>query len=772
MQMNDQSVRNARALGAIVAGNAGSRPAQTLTAHGVTPRRTLAAAALASLSLVGTVATAQQLEEVVVTAQKRSQNLQEVPIAINAYDQEFMLTTGVRSISELEEFTPGLEGGNSVTQPRYFIRGIGTSDFGLGADPAVGVYIDGVYVGRSGGADLPFSDIAAIEVIKGPQGTLFGRNTAAGAIQVRTVAPQMDTFEGSIRVRTDDYDQRLFEGMLNVPIGDKVALRLNGFSNKRDGTIPAVEGRDLGNIDTQSWRASLGWEINDRGRLRYTYDNNTVDQDAAARASINDASPDGNDPFGRVALDVDPNQERRDLEAHALQFNYDLGFAELEYIGAYREFDTRNQQDEEGFDRSLMTESLYPLIYIDTVNTEESEQIYHELRLTGDVGAFTYTAGLNYYKEDGFQQSDVNISTEIAGLLSGAALPPNEIWNEFYANTLVTRSYAAFGDLTWAATDALNLTVGLRYTEDEKDFTWFNASNNWVPGADIAFQPSDGHLLKDETISASDSWNDLSPRIVVDYRWRDGLMTFASLARGYKAGGFNALAQGSRYDEETVDNLEIGVRSEWLDRRLVLNGSIFHYNYNDRQGTVFVAGEGSSSYQTTTGDAEGTGVDLEFTWLVVEELTASLRYGYLDAEWTDFEAGGLDLSGEALTTPEHQGMVALDYARGLGTYGRMQFHIDHTFSSAAPFSATSLEERFGITYETLGDDVQNTNLRLSWFDSTEHVELAFWSRNVFDREYAQGSGNLFPAFLAAGVDLSFSGRNLPRMVGLEAVYSF
>ena len=732
------------------------------------------AATLGVLTLgMGASAGAQQLEEVVVTAQKRSQNLQDVPIAINAFNQEFLYTTGVRSISGLQEFTPGLEGGTSVTQPRYAIRGIGTSDFGLGADPAVGVYVDGVYVGRSGGSDLPFSDIELVEVLKGPQGTLFGRNTAAGAIQVRTVAPQTDAVEGMLRARTDDYDQRLLEGMLNVPVNDSLALRLNLFSNQRDGTVPALSGPALGDVDTRTWRVSALWKFSERGRLRYTYDNNEVDQDGAARVSINDASPGGNDPFGPTTTDVTLNQERRDLEGHGLQLNYDLGFAELEYIGSYREFDTRNQQDEEGYDRAVMTEGLYPLVYIDTVNTEDSEQHYHELRLTGDAGVFRYTVGVNYYKEDGFQRSDVNISTEVASLLRGVALPPNDYWNENYDNTLTTESFAAFGDVIWSATDDLNVTVGLRYTDDSKDFTWLNESNNWDSSiTDIAFAPADGHLVKDEVIATSDSWQDLSPRIVVDYHWREGLMTFVSLASGYKAGGFNALAQNSRYDEETVDNLEIGLRSEWFDRRLVLNGSVYRYEYNDRQGTVFVAGEGSSRYETTTGDAEGTGLDLEATWLVLDSLTATLRYGYIDAQWTDYESGGVDRSGEALSTPEHQGVIALDYDQALGEWGRLQFHIDHTYSSAEPLSETSLEKRFGITYDTLGDDRHNTNARLSWFDPSDRIELALWSRNLFDREYATSAGNLFPGFLAAGVDLSFTERNLPRMVGLEAVYNF
>ena len=721
---------------------------------------------------------AQQLDEIVVTAQKRSQNLQDVPIALSVYDESFIESTGIRSIAALEEFTPGLETGTQFTQPNYTIRGIGTSDFGLGADPAVGVYIDGVYVGRSGGAELPFSDIALIEVLKGPQGTLFGRNTAAGAIQVKTYEPSTADVEGRLRLRLDNFNQNLAEGMLNLPVTNDFALRFNAIGNSREGTQANANGRDLLNQEDVSYRVSALWSFNSDGQIRYTYDNTRTDQDAAARVSINQASPDGNDPFGKTSNDVINNQERRDLEAHSLQLNYDFDDITFEYVGSYREFDTLNSQDEDGFDRSIMPPP-YADIYLSTANIEDSKQHYHEFRLMSDGDVLQWTAGVSYYNEEGTQRSEVDLGTETASLvifaLTGTAvpLPPNQIWSEYYDNTLEATSYAAFGDVTWAATKKLNLTAGLRYTRDQKDFSWYNGANNIAPGMlpDLAF-PDAENPIKDQRIKTDDSWSNISARFVVDYRWTDSLMTFLSLAQGYKAGGFNALAQNSNYDEETVDNAELGVRSEWLQRRLLLNASIYHYRYNDRQGTVLDASGGAARYLTTTGDAKGTGFDMDLSWLVTKGLTLGLNYGYLDAEWTDYAVSGLDLSGEALATPKHQAVAMLDYIVELGDEGTVQLHIDHSYSSKEQFDSASPETLYNLDYDTQGDSRQNTNARLSWQDNSGVLEVALWGRNLLDEESVDSYYNLYPAFLAFGIDTGTTLRNEPRSYGAELIFNF
>ena len=242
--MTDQKARLARAIAAVLAANAVAMlaPQQMARAQAVT-------------SVGG-------LEEVIVTAQRRDQVLQDVPITIQVVNNELINDVAAEDMSDLNGFVPGLVvSGDSPTQPRYQIRGIQTGDFGVGTDSAVGVYVDGVYSARSGASLLAFNDIERIEVLKGPQGTLFGRNSAAGAISIVTRQPAED-FDGFVRLRVGEYDKRRIEGMVNVPLSDAVALRVNGVWNQSDGWIEdSATGKDLNPEDNWAGRAALKWTL-------------------------------------------------------------------------------------------------------------------------------------------------------------------------------------------------------------------------------------------------------------------------------------------------------------------------------------------------------------------------------------------------------------------------------------------------------------------------------------------------------------------------------
>jgi iron complex outermembrane receptor protein len=234
-------------------------------------------------------AKSQMLEEVVVTAQKRSQSLQDVPIALSAFNATFLETTGVQNLGGLQQFTPGLDIESlSVTQPTYKIRGIGSGGLSIGTDPAVGIYTDGIYVGRSASSNVEFSDIERVEVLKGPQGTLFGRNAAAGAIQIITKKPVQET-EGSVRVRAGNYDKMLGEAVYNTPlIEDELAARFNVIASSRDGYIDnALSGNDLGDESYYAGRASFLWTPQSATSARLSFDYNRLDQDPPFAIGLN-----------------------------------------------------------------------------------------------------------------------------------------------------------------------------------------------------------------------------------------------------------------------------------------------------------------------------------------------------------------------------------------------------------------------------------------------------------------------------------------------------
>ncbi|ROS05758.1 iron complex outermembrane receptor protein [Sinobacterium caligoides] len=380
------------------------------------------------------------LEEVLVTAQKRSESSQQVPISMQAFGSEFLATTGVKDFSDLDQYTPGLTvNAGQVTQPNFVIRNIGTSAFGIGTDPAVGIYIDGVYSGRSGAALMQFTDIERVEILKGPQGTLFGRNSAAGAIQVVTKRPEED-FDAMARVRAGNYNKQLGEFMINTPVADTgVAIRLNGLVNKQDGYIDNENGHDLGNQDDKSFRFGAAWDVTEKTEIRYTYDYNKVDQDAQTKININQNSgvnsdaifaslvdPDSTALAGYTAIDqakadnpwditvnhdVTENRESRKIGGHNLQVLHDLDFATLRYVASYRDFESQNKGDYDGTNNTSG--------YVDTENAEDNSQIYQELNLNGEFDDISWTVGASYYREKGEQDNYVGSYTDTTkGLIS------------------------------------------------------------------------------------------------------------------------------------------------------------------------------------------------------------------------------------------------------------------------------------------------------------------------------------------------------------------
>lgn len=246
--------------------------------------KVLAGTGLAALLPHGVMAqeaaqAAEVVEEITVTAQLREQSLQDVPIAIQVVDRALIADVAAENMSDLNGYVPGLVvSGDSPTQPRYQIRGIQTGDFGVGTDPAVGVYVDGIYAARSGAAMTAFNDIDHIEVLKGPQGTLFGRNSAAGAISIVTRQPNQE-FDTLGRIRFGEYGKQYFEGMLNAPLGDHVALRINGVYNKSDGWLKdAATGRDLNPEENWAGRVALKWTLSDDTSATLSWDHDDLDQ--------------------------------------------------------------------------------------------------------------------------------------------------------------------------------------------------------------------------------------------------------------------------------------------------------------------------------------------------------------------------------------------------------------------------------------------------------------------------------------------------------------
>ncbi len=773
------------------------------------------------------------LEEVVVTAQRREQALQDVPIAIQVVGNDLLNDLAAENMGDLNGFVPGLVvDSDSPTQPKYQIRGIQTGDFGVGTDSAVGVYVDGVYSARSGASLLAFNDIERIEVLKGPQGTLFGRNSAAGAVSIITRQP-VDEFDANLRLRVGEYGKERVEGMVNVPLAETVALRINGVWNQSDGWVQdAATGKDLWPEDNWAVRAALKWDITDRTSATLTWDHDSIDQLARPAIGLVALDPDDTsapfppdpatylDPLkARIYNDVIGNEESRELDAATLFVDHEFGWANLRSTTAWRTFDTVNREDEDGTNRIGL--------YFDTANIEDNTSFYQELKFSGQGDAIDWVAGASYYNEDAKQASDTHAFTDsIDTLLSNlglAATPDGTLfgftsdvldsldipltmrglpWREVMDNAGTFSATAAFGDVIWHATDRMNLTVGLRYTHDDKEFSWLNGPRE-APELDatvaaldqagffeavgippetynfdvvFAFPPilvgEQLLQIEGEKLRLQDSWNDISPRLVLDYRLTPDVMVFGSLAKGYKAGGFNSVQPLSQFDNEDVWNVEGGVKSLFADLGLIVNASVFYYQYDDKQSISLVCAEGEvCRYLVDSSDDEAYGLDVDARWQPTNALTLAATLAHIDATYKNYVTpGGVDLSGEPTGEPRWSFSLGASYVWTMGTYGTLDLSGMHAYRGETRCNANS--ELQGSCQAspnfTVGEATNRTDLRLAWISVADRFGVAAFVTNVFDDRYVTGVNNL----TANTFGTPFASTSEPRMWGLEFSTNF
>ncbi|MFC3550825.1 TonB-dependent receptor [Lysobacter cavernae] len=739
---------------------------------------------------------AKQLDTITVTAQSREQELQDVPIALQVVTEELIDDVAAEDLSDIDNFVPGLViHSQQPTQPSFQLRGIQTDDFGIGTDPAVGVYVDGVYAGRGGGVLLPFTDVQRIEVLKGPQGTLFGRNTAAGAISIVTNRPGNET-EARGKLRLGNYGKQYFEGMANVPVSDRAAFRINGVFNHSDGWIKdAVTGEDLN--PENNWATRLGFrtELGENTSAWISWDHESLDQKGQATTGIVPLPPaPGLPPFPvdetayldprevPTAVDAVGNAETRTFDGVTLIVDHATTWGNLTSTTAWHKYDSLNRVEEDGTNRSYL--------YIDTANTEHNENFYQEFKFSGSTDRLDWVAGASYFQEDADQTSEVNLLTDsVDTMLGNTGLgPPGGLfgpisdlanqfgipvnlhdlpWNEKFVNTLDTKAYAAFGDVIWHANDKLNLTFGLRYTRDEKDFTWFNDHRS-APALDaqldmldavgffdaigmskdmfifdVAFIDVPAMLNKGVLNRDKKSWDDWSPRFVADYHFNDHTMGYASLAKGYKAGGFNALQIDSEFDNEDVWNFETGLKQTLADYRLQYGVSAYYYAYDNRQSIRLDTTPDIPRYVVDTSDLEAWGVDFDTRWQATDGLGLTFNAAYIDSTYKDYVTPeGIDVSGQATGIPYWSAAVGIDYRWYLDNAGDVRFALWHSYRGKTRCSDESQSQgTCGVSPALdLGEERNLTDARIAWNAPGGNWSVAVYGKNLLDNQYVSGLG--------------------------------
>ena len=779
---------------------------------------------------------ATNLDAIVVTAQSRQQELQDVPIALQVVDQQLLDDVAADNLGDIDAFVPGLVvDAAQPTQPSFRLRGAETSDFGIGTDPAVGVFVDGVYGGRGGGVLLPFVDVERIEVLKGPQGTLFGRNTAAGAISLVTRRPQNET-EARLRLRLGNYGKQYADVMWNLPTGDNSALRFNALFNHSDGWFQdGATGKDLGGENVWATRAAWQVGLGENTTALVSWDHESLDQNGRVTTGIVPLPAYPQRPPVPVDPDdyLDPrdiptysdatNAEWRTFDGVTLIVDHALTWGHLTSTTSWRQYDALNQTEEDGTNRADL--------YIDSVNTESNETFYQEFKFAGSNARLDWVAGASFFKEDADQTSEVNTNTAAVdnivrnlGVAYELGVPDGSLfnftsmlaqmngipislvgdrWNERFTNTLSTTAYAAFGDVIWRATDKLNLTFGLRYTRDEKDFTWLNTPRNapeleakldlleslgffdalaqmGIPITrelltfDMAFIDPPAMVNKGVLVRDKRSWSDFSPRFVIDYHFNDKAMVFGSLAKGYKAGGFNALQIGPAFENEDVWNAEVGIKQSF--GRFSYNASLFHYRYDNRQSIRLIDPDPNNPvdiprFVFDTGDLEATGIDFDMRWKVTDAFTLDAQAEWIDSKYKDYVTPeGVDLDGEPTGEPRFTASVGAAYRMSLGDSGDLRLSARHAYRGRTRCNAGSdLQGDCGVNaLLDIGEPRERTDVRVGWTSPQGTWSWAVYGNNIFDNQYVKGLNTYGRGPLGVvGATISE-----PRTYGMEVAVKF
>ncbi len=743
-------------------------------------------AAGVSLTLVNTAAAQSGgIEEIVVSARKRVEDLQSVPISISAFSGEDLDKLGVETTADVARFTPNLFfdntaaiSGSSIAST-VFIRGVGQTDFTLNSDPGVGIYIDGVYVARSVGGLLDLNNIERVEVLRGPQGTLFGKNTIGGAINVTTKSPA-ETAGGYVELQLGDFNRRNFKAGFDLPISDTLRTNVAAAFLNRDGyqeRILQPDEDELGNINRAVVRGRALWTPTDTFSADVIADYTSGDEESMPQSVLR-IEPDtsvpslgiGGAPFVASAAGVIPGtnptirpafqdsgipptaildgsfisddpfrtfyggESRSDFDILGLTLilDWDVGFGQIKSITGYRDLRSDFARD------SLSS----PFQVADTIDSYDHEQTSQEIHLSGDLlgNRADYVVGLFYLTEEG-ENSNL-VDTSIGDLGSGGSID-NTTW-------------AIFGQSNFNFTDRLTGTFGIRYTDEEKEFT-----PGFRGGDQLFFSDDNGlglglppvvPLIIPGTYDFDDDSTDFT--VAIRYDLSDTLMSYASFSTGFKSGGFSQRigpgpgVPAPQFRSEEVDTIEAGFKWEGFDNTLRLNGALFFSDYSDLQvAPIF---EGIGPVTRNIGDAEVWGGELEWLWVPNESWQFSGGVGYLDDELTSLTPEAttnvaldgsqvITLGTELAKTPEWSANAELSYFWNIGARSQMAFRLNWSYTD-------NLWNDVLNTLELERDELHLLGARISYEDFDQDWVLTLQGNNLTDEDYI-ATGN---AEIAAG----------------------
>ena len=802
--------------------------------------RTLPLLAAVSLATQSLTVGAQVLEEVIVTAQKRAESLQDVPISVSAIQGEKIQDAGIPNMAALADFVPNLHIADAPVNTNIYMRGVGSGN-NQGFEQSVGMYIDGVYMGRGRQYRAGFLDVERVEVLRGPQGTLFGRNTVAGAVNITTASARAgDELDAMIMASAESFDGRLVEGHVGGGLSDTVGARLAVKYRETDGFVDnTFLGRPEGSIEELSWRLSLNWQPTDNLdiNLKFTQsDYERIGSNTTTKVFLNAAErnqlvpnrsafadtaygimdvffPDftnttgeeftafKDNGFGRSADDgigigLRPDSSDNDLTNIVANVDWQVGEMTITSITGFSEY-----QYIDGADVDWL-----PLQFISRDDDQTFEQISQEIRITSPGGEFfDYVAGFYYDQSELEFDRNVSIDTNFDGLfpeflsqtLTGGTVPAQFLpQNLLSASTggaydmnqiarnhryeLDSDSWAVFGQGTFNFTDTLRLTVGVRYTEENKDVVSTQFLSDLNSGLT---SPGDSfflHLIQAQSFNAyaydfreSRTTDALVPSFNLQWDVTDNSMLYASFSQGFKSGGFTAADDGSpgdlapttfpcapnpdftvdlaacydltnpnndfEFGDEEVDAFEIGGKHTLLDGGMTLNWALFYTEYTDLQTAIF---EGLGFVVKNAAGSEIFGLEVDALWQATDNLRIGANFAYLDATYSDFDDGpctaiqldadpncsivqGNPLSGEpTLYASDYSAAAFFDYSRPLG---KLDMFLQGEANYRDSFNSAGDNDPIDVI-----DGFTKVNLRIGF--RSGDWEIMAYGRNIFDEE--------------------------------------
>jgi len=731
------------------------------------PQLALMIAAATALPLYGGAVLAQearaQLEEVIVTARKREESLQATPISVSAFSAEQLREIGLTELTSLSTSVPNLQmqqdaaGGSAMTA---CMRGLCRTDAILTEDQMVGIYIDGFANSTAFGTFFELLDVERVEVLRGPQGTLFGKNTVGGAINIVTTPPSGE-WGGKVELGVGSDSLLRGRAVVDMPLADTLAAKLAVSKTERDGLTRNRIGDDLNARDNQAARLALRWSPAEAATIDYFLDWFEADQ-ARNPFQFTYADQGLNRLFPGISADASPRRlntrsvidgsDEVNQITHGLTVNWDLG-----RVGVFEDFSIKSLSGYKDVSNDT-TGSTSQWWFLGADTQQEVKTVSQEFQFAGTAldGRLNMLSGLYYSRVEGQFENFFHFG-------SAAVLNIQDLRTE-------NESWALFGELSYDLSERLSVSVGARYTDETRE-------------ADLDILAPNGTLLRPiSALAEEDSFetDDLSPRFSVQYQLNDETMAYTTLSRGFKSGGLNGRASKPLdfvvYDDMVLDSVEFGIKSDLLDRRLRINAAVFYQEAEDLQIQVNSLDTDTRIFLSrieNAGEATMKGFELELRFQATSSLEIFGAFGFIDTEYDEFLAfnpatgGVVDVSDqrEFQFAPERTGNLGMRYQREM-SLGDFVARLDYAYVGEQHF--TVVEEK-----RITGDSYQLLNARVELRDiSGSPVSLALWGKNLQDEEYRVGGFSIATFGIAPPDGLGTNIYGDPRTWGVDLTYRF